>query len=208
MACTLVGFFFFHIAAFGCKTFETVNVQQYYYTNSDTSTRLGYWSVYNDDFRGCLRYSNDQLGSIWRFGRFIGIFGSLLAWTVLASILLTSCFKYPKPKISFPTVSICMGIMSLFSFLLLVGLASRSDRFITSTETVISISSGSYLAIFSAFIWAGGSAAMIVCVKERTIAPVPTRPVSRNAGPSHPASNVVIADSETSRFLLGVKQHC
>ena len=183
MSCTIIGFLFFHIAAFGCKTFQTINAQRERFDLTSTNTRLGYWSVYNDDFGGCLRYSNDRLSSIWKFGRFIGIFGSLLSWLILISVLLASCFKYPK--LCFTVLSICMGIMSLFSFLLLAGLASKSDRFTNSTGEGFSVTAGSYLAVFAALIWAGGSAAMISCMNERSIVPVPTRPVSRHAGPSY-----------------------
>lgn len=179
--------------------------------------------MYGEDFGGCLRYSNDRLGSVWKFGRFIGIFGSLLAWMVFGAMMLASCFKYPNPKICFPILGICMGIMSLFSFLLLVGLANKSETFPSSNENDVSswvpkniendlyLSAGGVLAIFSGFVWAFGAGSIIVCMNERILVPVPTRPVSRNAGPSYAATltatNDVIIEDEIQEMDVAIRSY-
>jgi hypothetical protein len=155
---------FFHIAAFGCKTFVSQE------TFVSESIQFGYWSIYDKSIGGCLRYSNDLLSSVWKFGRFVGLFGSLIVWFIFAAVMSASCFKYPKPKLCFTIISSCMGIVSLFSFLLLVAL---------SEETSYSLSAGGALAIVSAFVWAGGAVSMFFCMNERKR--VPTRPTTQTA---------------------------
>jgi hypothetical protein len=84
--------------------------------------------------------------------------------------------------------------MSLFSILLIVGIASKSDRFLSSGETGLALSAGGVLAILAAFLWAGGCAGMIFCMKERIAVPVPTQPVSRDAGPTFSPSFATLDD--------------
>ena len=91
-----------------------------------------------------------------------------------------------------------MGMMSLLSSLLLVGLASKSDRFTRSEMAEFAPYAGAVLAILSAFLWLGGSASMILCMKERNIVPVPTRPLSRHAGPTYPPSVVTTNNPEAA----------
>lgn len=210
VSCTVIGFVFFHIAAFGCVTYKTVSPRDYGST-SLTATTIGYWSRYDTTFGGCIRYTNDMLASVWRFGRFIGLFGSFITWAILAAVLLASCFKYPHPKIYFISISAGMGIISLFSLLLLVGL---------STDENLSIAGGGVLAILASFLWAAGAVSMFYCMNERKTTPSPTTPVSRNAGPTYPlptegddpgidaTDNIgdpgdIVIDEESSNFDTG-----
>jgi succinate-acetate transporter protein len=145
---------FYHIAAFGCKTFKFGESNSFY------SAKLGYWSA--DTNGGCTKYDVDISNGSWRFGRFVGVFGALMIWAIFAVVMTASCFKYPRPKLVFRTISICMGVISLFSFLLLVGLSS---------DSALSLSGGGALAIISAFLWAGNAVSMLFCMNERERVP-------------------------------------
>jgi hypothetical protein len=146
---TFVGFIFYHIAAFGCKTFKTESFGGFDY-------KLGYFST--DSSSGCVHFNNDGLDGVFRFGRFIGIIGSFMSWAILAAIVVAGFFEYPRQEMYFRIIGICMGVLSFFSFLLLVGL---------SAEDSLKLAGGGALAILSAFIWAGAAVSMFFCMKTR-----------------------------------------
>ena len=163
---TVLGLIFFHVAAFGCKTFKSESFYGYEY-------KFGYFS--GDSGSGCIGFGNDGLEGVLRFGRFIGIVGALLIWAIFGAIVLASFFEYPKPKTYFLIISICMGVVSFFSFLLLVGLASEGAE---------ALAGGGALAILSAFIWAGAAVSMFFCMKKRVR--VPTSQMKNGASASDP----------------------
>jgi hypothetical protein len=147
-ACTLIGMIFFHIAAFGCKTFKASSLFYDY--------KVGYWSA--DFGASCVKFGNAGISGVIKFGRFIGVVGALMIWAIFFAVAIASFFKYPKPKLVFRTIGINMGVVSFFSFLLLVG-KSESDS--------LQLAGGGALAILSAFIWAGGAVSMFLCMNER-----------------------------------------
>jgi hypothetical protein len=158
---------FFHIAAFGCKTFKVDAVNSFY----SYDYKLGYWSV--DTNGGCAKFGDITSGA-WKFGRFIGVVGALMIWIIFAAVMTASCFKYPKPKLVFRIISIVMGVVSFLSFLLLVGL---------SAESTLSLSGGGALAILSAFLWAGGAVSMFFCMNERERVPTSSAKPSDTTNP-------------------------
>jgi hypothetical protein len=136
-------------------------------TTYSYTSKIGYWRWDFGDNGSCDKIPSTGLGGnglegAFKFGRFIGIVGSLLIWVVFAAVMTASCFKYPNPKKYFLIISICMGVLSLFSFLLLVGL-SEADS--------LSLAGGGALAILSAFLWAGGAVSMFFCMNERVRVP-------------------------------------
>ena len=161
-ACTVIGMLFFHIAAFGCTTFKVeLSTASYsywfnYYSYSTFDAKVGYWSA---DFGGsCIKYITSDVGGALKFGRFIGVVGALMIWAIVAAVAVASFLKYPKPKLVFRGIGICMGVISFFSLILLVGL---------STDDSYKLGGGGALAILSAFIWAGGAVSMFLCMNER-----------------------------------------
>jgi hypothetical protein len=183
--CTILGMLFFHIAAFGCKTFKSEAFGFDY--------KLGYFSA--DSGGGCVQYVNTGgLPGAFKFGRFIGVVGALLIWVVVAAVMAASCFKYPNSKKYFMIISICMGVLSLFSFLLLVGL-SAADSY--------SLGGGGALAILSAFLWAGGAVSMFHCMNERERAPSTPNKTTATESPEEPAINVTEnADELTDHVVI------
>lgn len=161
---TFVGFIFFHIAAFGCKTFKT--------DFGGFDYKIGYFSA--DSSGGCVHFSNDGLDGVFRFGRFIGIIGSFMTWAIFFAIVLAGFYEYQNPKLYFKIISICMGVLSFFSFLLLVGL---------SAEDTLKLAGGGALAILSAFIWAGAAASMFFCMNKRARVPTTQLKTKANAEP-------------------------
>ena len=155
-ACTVIGMIFFHIAAFGCKTFksEVLSAGSFYYYSYDY--KAGYWSA--DSGSSCVKFGNSNISGVFKFGRFIGVVGALMIWAIFFAVVVASFFKYPKPKLVFRGIGICMGVVSFFSFLLLVGL---------SEDDSLKLAGGGALAILSAFIWAGGAVSMFLCMNER-----------------------------------------
>jgi hypothetical protein len=151
----VIGMIFYHIAAFGCKTFKAeLTSSSFYYYSYDY--KAGYWSA--DNGSSCVKFGNSDISGVFKFGRFIGVFGALMIWAIFIAVAIASFFKYPKPKIVFRTIGICMGVISFFSFLLLVGL---------SEDDSLKLAGGGALAILSAFIWAGGAVSMFLCMNER-----------------------------------------
>ena len=149
----MIGMIFFHIAAFGCKTFKSEVSSSRSFSFDYTS---GYWSA--DTGGSCVKYASSDVGGAFKFGRFIGVVGALMIWAIVATVAVASFFKYPKPKLVFRGIGICMGVISFFCLLLLVGL-SADDSF--------KLGGGGALAILSAFIWAGGAVSMFLCMNER-----------------------------------------
>ena len=147
-ACTVIGMIFFHIAAFGCKTFkdEVTSWSYYYYYYYSYDYKVGYWSVESDG--SCVRFDSSDLRDLsraFKFGRFIGVVGALMIWAIFFAITIASFFKYPKPKLVFRVIGICMGLISIFSLLLLVGLSKPYS---------FELAGGGALAILSAMVWA------------------------------------------------------
>jgi hypothetical protein len=174
-SCTVLGMIFYHVAAFGCKTFKIDTVSGFGFIGY--TSKFGYWSV--DFGRGCVK-SGGNVGGAFKFGRFVGVFGSLLIWAIVAAVVIASFYKYPKTKIPvFPVVGGCMGVISLFSFLLLVGLSEYSS---------FKLAGGGALAILSAFIWAGGAVSMFLCMNDREGVRTSSVPATTNDAvkPAHP----------------------
>ena len=150
----------FHLAAFGCQTFKGTSTyaSYYFYTYSFTSEyELGFWSYYDDG--SCESYPDGTtLTGAFKFGRFIGIVGALLIWAIIVVVVMASFFQFPKPKLIFRLVGGCMGLISGFSFLLLVGVAEVEN---------LKLGVGAVLAIISALIWAGGAVSMFLGMNER-----------------------------------------
>jgi hypothetical protein len=143
----ILGLIFFHVAVFGCKTFEA-------------NYKLGYWGVQNPyDGNDCLEYG--VIDGVLKFGRFVGVFGALLSWLIFAVVMSASCFRYPRPKLVFGAIGGCMLLVSLFGFLLLVGLSTNLD------SSAISLAGGGILAIFAAFLWSGAAFSIVFLMKER-----------------------------------------
>ena len=155
--CTVFGMIFFHIAAFGCKTFksEFSTGSAFFGYNYSFDSKVGYWSA--DAGGSCFKYGNASVSGAFKFGRFIGVVGALLIWAIFFAVTIASFFKYPQPKRVFRVIGICMGVVSFFSFLLLVG----------TSEEYLQLAGGGVLAILSALIWAGGAVSMFLCMNER-----------------------------------------
>jgi hypothetical protein len=178
-ACTVIGMIFFHIAAFGCKTFKSeLSVNSLYSYSYDY--KAGYWSV--DNGSSCVKFGNFDVSGAFKFGRFIGVVGALMIWAIFFAIVVASFFQYPKPKLVFRTIGISMGVLSFFSFLLLVGL---------SGDDSLKLAGGGALAILSAFIWAGGAVSMFLCMNERE------RCVTKTSGPAAPETTAAAKEVDT-----------
>ena len=183
-ACTVIGLIFFHIAAFGCKTFKatitTANV--YYYYSYDY--KGGYWSF--DSTSGCVEFGNSVvISGVYKFARFIGIVGALLIWAIFFAVAIASFLKYPKPNLVFRVIGICMGVISMFSLLLLVGL---------SDDDPLKLAGGGVLAILSAIIWAGGAVSMFLCMRERErVVVAATKPQPKPETTNETADNKKVA---------------
>lgn len=187
----MLGLIFFHVAAFGCRTFE------HDAGSFSGGLHFGYFGANNPyGGNGCVQYSGDnsELDGVIRFGRFIGVFGSLLTWAVFAVVMTGSCFRYPRPELVFLVVAICMVVLSLFSFLLLVG--KSSDSFYGLD---IKLASGGVLAILAAFIWFGAAVSVVFFMKERprnaltaaaATASSSTVAVTKPVAPSDPTNQV------------------
>lgn len=160
-ACTFIGMIFFHIAAFGCKTFKE--------SSSFYEYKAGYWGASNGS--SCVKFGNAGISGAFKFGRFIGVVGALMIWAIFFAVAIASFFKYPKPKLVFRTIGISMGVISFFSFLLLVGL---------SEDDSLQLAGGGALAILSAFVWAGAAVSMFLCMneRERVVSNAKTSPTS------------------------------
>jgi hypothetical protein len=165
---TVVGLIFYHIAAFGCKTFKT----DLFSVFGASDYKIGYFSA--DSGSGCVHFNNDGLDGAFRFGRFIGIVGSFMIWAIFAAIVAAGFFEYPNPKLYFKIIGICMGVLSFFSLLLLVGL---------SADGSLKLAGGGALAILSAFIWAGAAASMFFCMNVRVRVPTTQLKTRSNAEP-------------------------
>jgi hypothetical protein len=151
--CTLVGLIFFHVAAFGCGTFKAESVGR-----GDADYYLGYFKQGLEGHCASHGGDNADLPGVVRFGRFIGVFGALMIWFVFAVVAAASFFRYPRPKLVFIVVGSCMGVLALFSFLLLSGKSYDDD---------LKLGPGGILAIFSAFVWIGGAVSTILFMTER-----------------------------------------
>jgi hypothetical protein len=151
--CTLIGLIFFHVAAFGCGTFKVASNGR-----GDADYYLGYFKQGMEGHCASHGGDNADLPGVVRFGRFIGVFGALLIWFVFAVVAAASFFRYPRPKLVFITVGSSMGVLSLFSFLLLSGKSYDDD---------LTLGPGGILAIFSAFVWIGGAVSIILFMTER-----------------------------------------
>ena len=210
-ACTLLGMIFYHIAAFGCTTFKyefsSPSDRDLKRTSSGNSGstddfidwdsindnndgfgfsyKTGYWSA--EAGSGCSAYSSSSVSGVFKFGRFIGVVGALMIWAIFFAMVVASFFKYPKPKLVFKVIGICMGVLSFFSFLLLVGLSEDS----------LKLAGGGAVAILSAFIWAGGAASMFLCMteRERVVAAVTLTPAKTPQ--EAPETTVETADNKT-----------
>jgi hypothetical protein len=168
------------VAAFGCATFKNEH-------NHDIT--VGYFKAgYNGN---CESYQGDNsyLPGVIRFGRFIGVVGSLLIWAVFAFVASAAFFQFPRPELVFSGVAICMVVLSLFSLLLLSG-KSYNDE--------LKVGPGGVLAIFAAFLWFGGAVAIVRFMKERPRTPT-TAPVTTNkpAGPGDPTNRIDDDDYES-----------
>jgi hypothetical protein len=153
---TVLALVFYHIAAFGCKSFKIDTGTGFY--------KFGYWSASAGRGRGCVQYVGEVSG-ILKFGRFLGVMGALLIWPVFAAVLVGLFSQYTKPKVVFPIVGSCMGLLSFFSFLLLVGLRDDSSA---------KLSGGGAVAISAAFCWAAAAHSMFVCMNECPVAQAST----------------------------------
>jgi multisubunit Na+/H+ antiporter MnhF subunit len=162
----VIGLIFFHFAAFGCNTFKSNYYSYYGFFYDSIEVNLGYWKYSNGG--SCVDYLVDgsDFEGVWRFGRFVGVFGSLLIWVMLAFVLAASVVRFPRPTLVFRVVGGCMLFLSLLSFLLLVGLA---------TDKNLKLSAGAVLAILSAFLWFGGAISVICFMKERPRGAQPAR---------------------------------
>lgn len=182
-SCTILGLIFFHVAAFGCKTFKAEYGSVF---GASVSTKIGYWKVESPYDNGCLSYGGDNsdLEGVWRFGRFIGVFGALIIWVVFALVMMASCFRYPRPELVFTGIGGCMLVLSLFSFLLLVGLSADKET--------LSLAGGGALAILSAFLWFGAAVSIVFVMKERAR---PQQPHGTTAAAPKPS----IAEEPTSQ---------
>ena len=160
----MLGLIFFHVAAFGCKTFEVDKTELF----GVSKVKLGYWGVKHPyDDNSCLGYdNNEEFDGVWKFGRFVGVFGALLVWLVFFLVMTASCFHYPYPKVVFGSIGGCMLLLALFSLLLLVGLSS-------DTLVDLSISVGGVLSILAAFLWFGAAVSIVFFMKEREREQVP-----------------------------------
>jgi H+/Cl- antiporter ClcA len=178
-ACTVLGLIFFHVAAFGCATFKNEH-------NHDIT--VGYFKAGYDGTCGSYQGDNSDLPGVIRFGRFIGVVGSLLIWAVFAVVAAASFFQYPRPELVFSGVAICMVILSLFSLLLLSG-KSYNDQ--------LKVGPGGVLAIFSAFIWFGGAVAIVRFMKERPRTPTAPATTNKPIGPGDPTNRIDDDDYES-----------
>ena len=187
-ACTVIGMIFFHIAAFGCKTFKAELSTAGSFFDYSYDYKAGYWSA---DVNGtCIKFDNSDLGGAFKFGRFIGIVGALMIWAIFIAIIIASFFRYPKPKLIFRVIGICMGVISFFSFLLLVGL---------SEDDSLQLAGGGALAILSAFIWAGGAVSMFLCMNERErVTPKPQSPETTAETANKKVTTVTKNDPDTT----------
>lgn len=177
------------MAAFGCVTFKN----EY---NHDIT--VGYFKAGYDGNCNSYPGDNSDLPGAIRFGRFIGVVGSLLIWAVFAVVASASFFQYPRPELVFSGVAICMIVLSLFSLLLLSGKASNDQ---------LKVGPGGVLAIFAAFIWFGGAVAIVRFMKERPR--TPTAPVTvstiKPAGPGDPTNRIDDDDYESGVALAARK---
>jgi hypothetical protein len=163
----VLGLIFFHVAAFGCSTFKT-DVSTYSYYGMDAgaafrSSKQGYWKFESPMDNGkCLKYNDfdgyDFTGA-WKFGRAVGVIGSLLIWALFFVVAGASFYKYPHPKLLFRVVGGVMMGLSVMSLLLLVGLSSGGGE-------SLKIAAGGVLAILSFLVWLGGGVATMFFVKE------------------------------------------
>ena len=159
--CSVVGMIFFHIAAFGCRTFKetyTSDIDYYYYKYYYTAEyHVGFWGY--DNGGSCKAFASGvELEGAFKFGRFVGIVGALFIWAIIVVVILASFFQFPNPKLVFRLIGGCMGLIAVFSFLLLVGLAEA--------ET-LKLSGGGILAVLSALVWTGGAVSMFIGMNER-----------------------------------------
>jgi hypothetical protein len=142
----------YHIAAFSCGTF---------YENY-TEARLGYYRA-EYYYGGCGNFKEaiDLLGfnftATWKFGRFIAAVGALLVWTIFFAVGAAAFVEYPHPtKRYIVIIAVCMGVVALFSLLLLVGLSEG-----------YTLGGVGYMAVVSAFLWTGAAVSMFFCMKLR-----------------------------------------
>jgi hypothetical protein len=178
---------FFNIAAFGCTTFKghVSSMDSFHYQSYDNKT--GYWRAYINGT--CVKFDNSDVGGAFKFGRFIGNVGGLMIAAIFIAIAIASFFRYPKPKLVFRVIGICMGVISFFSFLLLVGL---------SEDDSLQLAGGGVLAILSAFIWAGGAVSMFFCMNERERVVTPKAQSPQTTTTTETANKEVIADMKNN----------
>ena len=154
----MIGLIFFHLAAFGCRTFKLT-----YSSDDDVfdseAFHFGFWTYY--EAGACISFPSEVISEFtgyFKFGRAAGVVGSLLIWAIVVVVIMASFFRFPQPKIVFRVIGGCMGLVAVFSGLLLLGLRDEDD---------LELGVGSILAIVSAAIWVGGAASMVFGMNER-----------------------------------------
>jgi hypothetical protein len=169
-ACVVLGLTFFHCIAFG-TSFEEAYF--YYYSSNGNTYKdfnpLGYW--YIGYYRGNYQFGYELEDSqIITFGKVIGILGALVSWIILAALKPTFS-NFSDRKITI--IIIAMGVVSFFSFLLLI----------PAFRTNVKLSGIGSLGILSMFCWAGGAASTYFWMKGRHKS-VPTNEQPKDDNPN------------------------
>ena len=90
IVCTIVGLFFFHLAAFACTTLQA--------ETSLGTIRYGYWKV--ESGSDCIAFGSDSFfTSAVQVSRAFGVIGSLITGVVFVLIMTACCFRFPRSSI-------------------------------------------------------------------------------------------------------------
>jgi hypothetical protein len=174
--CTISGLILYHIAAFGCKTFQTI----VYLENPDTGSfnqefnqRYGYWGVRTGS--ECVHLGSVNDIDVWMFGRLIGVIGALINWVIFGMTVASVYWKFPDQIL--PKICCCMVLASICSFLLLVGLSETPSFDLLSRNLPhspsVELASGGLMAIASGIIWAFSTIWMCIFMNTRTLDTTP-----------------------------------
>jgi len=172
-----LGIILFNTAAYSCQSFEV------------DPLGVGYWSF--EDFDGdCAAYSDEfDPDGPFKFGRAIGIIGSILGYTLIIMLLVASCVRYPLGRKIFFVMGGCMILMSIFALLLFVGLSS--DHFDIGTLE-LEVGAAGWCIIPSFFFWVAAAFATALTMKARDDggAPTSTPPAAMHAGTEQKAAPI------------------
>jgi len=178
VVCSVLGMFFFICAAYRCQTFEVDTTQVHTGQNMGFSaSRIGFWS-FEDHSKDCRSYPDgfDPDGPM-KFGRAIGILGSILGLTLVVMLLVASCLRYPARRMVFGAMGGCMILMAVFALLLFVGLSSNP---FDMDGWDLKVGNTGWRIIPSAFFWLAAAFATLFTMKEREVtgvAPTTTTPL-------------------------------